>query len=74
MPQIDIQHEINDPEIIELLNRLGNAIGEICSLHSLGFNLLLFDFGEKGNLFYISNAKREDIINVMKEFIARNTQ
>jgi len=71
---IEINHQINDPDAIKLLNELGKLIGGACEPLGLGFNLLLFDFGEKGNLFYISNAKREDIINVMKEFIARNTQ
>lgn len=67
----DIRHTINDPEMIELLNRLGNKIGNLLP-EGWGFNLLLFEFGGPGkNLFYISNAKREDIAKVMKEWIER---
>lgn len=37
----------------------------------MGFALLLFDFGPNGALFYISNAQRADMLNTMKEFIAK---
>lgn len=37
----------------------------------VGFTLLLFEFGEKGNLAYISNAKRADMIQTIKEWLAR---
>lgn len=40
----------------------------------MGFIFLMFDYGEKGNLFYGASAMREDCMNVMKEFIQRNTQ
>ena len=32
-----------------------------------GFALLLFDFGEKGSLAYISNAQRRDMIRALRE-------
>lgn len=39
-----------------------------------GFTLLIFEFGGPGtSLFYISSAEREDMMNVMREFINRNT-
>lgn len=34
-----------------------------------GFNLLVFNYGEGGAMFYISNAERSDMIKAMKEFI-----
>jgi hypothetical protein len=37
-----------------------------------GFALLVFDFGDKGRMNYISNAQREDMLTAMKEFISRN--
>lgn len=37
----------------------------------MGFTLLLFDFGEGGNMFYMSSADREDMIKAMKEFISK---
>jgi hypothetical protein len=36
-----------------------------------GFSLLIFNFGPDGNLFYTSNANREDMIRTMQEFIAK---
>lgn len=36
----------------------------------IGFCLFMFDFGDKGRMNYVSNAKREDMITAMKEFIA----
>ncbi len=37
----------------------------------VGFALLVFDFGEKGNLAYVSNADRADMLVAMREFIAK---
>lgn len=38
---------------------------------SLGFALLLFDFGDKGAIAYTSNADRRDMINALEELTAR---
>ncbi len=32
-----------------------------------GFALLMFDFGEVGNLAYMSNARRDDMIEALDE-------
>lgn len=37
----------------------------------VGFVLLLFDFGEDGNLTYLSNAQREDMVKTLKELVAK---
>lgn len=37
----------------------------------IGFALLLFDFGEGGNLVWISNANREDMVRALREQLAR---
>lgn len=34
-----------------------------------GFTLLLFDLGAKGNIAYMSSAKREDMITALEELI-----
>lgn len=39
----------------------------------MGFTLLMFDFGRGGSMFYISNAKREDVLKSMQEFIDKNS-
>jgi hypothetical protein len=36
-----------------------------------GFALLVFSFGEHGDLFYLSNARREDMSEVLKEFVKK---
>lgn len=36
-----------------------------------GFALLVFDFGPRGFMAYISNAEREDMIRALREQIAR---
>lgn len=38
---------------------------------NFGFVLLTFAFNAKGQLMYVSNAKREDVIEAMKEFIEK---
>jgi hypothetical protein len=36
-----------------------------------GFALFIFDYGEHGNMFYISSAQRDDMVKTLKEFIAK---
>ena len=38
----------------------------------MGFTLLMFDFGSGGNMFYISDGQREDVLKSMQEFIDKN--
>jgi hypothetical protein len=56
-----------------ILQRLGGLIGEHTPA-GWGFNVLLFTVGEGGSLFYLSNCDRADVLNVMREFIAKSTQ
>lgn len=37
----------------------------------VGFTLLLFNFGDEGNVNYVSNAERADMIASMKLLLAR---
>lgn len=59
--------------IAPLLQALGQHLGTVVP-PGWGFNLLMFEFGEGGSLFYISNAQREDVLATMKEFIRKQTQ
>jgi len=36
----------------------------------VGFALLVFDFGAKGHMAYLSNSQREDMISLVKEWLA----
>jgi hypothetical protein len=59
-------------EMRPILQELGGRIGADLPA-GWGFNLLLFQYGAGGSLFYISSAERQDVIAVMREYIARNT-
>lgn len=73
-PPPDIHYTVPDPlDIQARLKEIGGRIGNDLP-DGWGFNLLLFTYGEGGNLFYISSADRADVINVMHEFIRRQTQ
>lgn len=37
----------------------------------MGMTIFMFDYGENGNMFYISSAKREDMIASIKEFLQK---
>lgn len=68
--------EVRNPELENLLGEIGAILKIACEQHSsterkYGFALLLFDFGEGGDLFYTSNAQREDMVRLMQEFIAK---
>lgn len=57
-------------KMTEIMKKAGVKVKEELP-EGLGFALLAFPFNEKGRLFYISNAERNDIVNVMKEWIER---
>lgn len=64
----EMKYEIKDEEIQSTMKALGNMIGSQMP-PGYGFNLLIFSYGEGGNMFYISSAQRQDMINAMREFI-----
>lgn len=37
----------------------------------IGFTLVLYDFGEKGNLAYASNGNREDMMSTLRELLEK---
>lgn len=63
-----------DKELKEKFKVLGKFIDEYLNGEhppkKWGFNLLAFEFGEKGRMNYISNSEREDMIKTLKEFLA----
>lgn len=61
-------------DIFNVMQGLGRTLGEIINEkadHPMCFVLMVFDIGEGGRTSYISNGRREDIIEALKEFIAR---
>lgn len=59
-------------EIEHLCRNVGHILGltveKAFGEGKVGFCLLLFDFGEGGNLTYISNAQRDSMIKALEEF------
>lgn len=66
----EMRYEVRDEQAETVLNDIGQRLKAMMP-EGYGFNLLLFTFGEGGNMFYISNAQREDMIRAMQEFIAK---
>lgn len=64
-------------ELEKTCREIGHIIGDVANKgydgKKVGFALLMFDFGEGGNMTYTSNAEREDMIKAMKELIANIT-
>jgi hypothetical protein len=68
--------EVRNPELETLLGEIGAILKMACEEHSspgrrYGFALMIFDFGKGGDLFYTSNAQREDMVRLMQEFIEK---
>lgn len=57
-------------EFEERCAKLGREIGDKLP-ENVGFAFFMFDFGGAGNLAYISNAKREDFMTMLHEFMAK---
>lgn len=62
-------------ELEQCAQALGRVIGRVIkgkdggfNIKGAGFALLLFDFGNKCDLTYVSNAHRGDMIKVLDEF------
>jgi len=55
-------------DIVRMMDRYLN--GEDKEQKKLGITLLIYDFGNKGKMNYISTGNREDMICSMKETIA----
>lgn len=58
------------PALERSARKLGRRIAKAIPAGT-GFLLFVFDFGDEGNLAYLSNADRESMLTAMKEFIAR---
>lgn len=60
--QVRLLHETN-------VAKIGRELAD--KLPGQGFILFAFDFGQQGNLAYISNAHRDDTVRVLREWLAR---
>lgn len=69
----EVAFEVRHPEAEHRLNEIGNLLRSNMP-EGFGFALLIFSYGEGGSMFYTSNAQRQDIINAMREFIAKHEE
>jgi hypothetical protein len=51
---------------------LAEAIRVTMGGERYGFAVFLFAFGERGEMTYVSNANRRDMVKMLMEFIAKN--
>jgi hypothetical protein len=65
--------EVRNPQIESDLKKIGKTIADVLP-DGWGFTLFIFSFGEDGNTFYLSNAKREDMLKALVEFIMRQQE
>lgn len=66
----EFKYEVRDEKAEAMLKEIGQILKVACP-SGYGFSLLVFSFGEGGNMFYTSNAQREDMIRAMQEFIQK---
>lgn len=62
-------------DLREVMNDIAGFLDAAIKEHTddaMGFLLMVFDFGDKGNLSYISNAQRGDVLDMLDEFKERN--
>jgi hypothetical protein len=69
-----------DPEKMRHMEQAARMLGKLIELlgdkamgEHTGFALFLFSFGEHGELTYISNSSRADMIKMLHEFLATNS-
>jgi hypothetical protein len=53
------------------LRKLGRILKRELEGTGLGFALLIFDLGERGHMSYMSSAHRADMIEALRELVAR---
>lgn len=62
--------QVENPGVIAALRDLGRTVKKMMPT-GWGFTLFMFDYGDMGSLFYLSSAKREDMLKVLREFIKK---
>jgi hypothetical protein len=62
----EVRNEQVEAKLKDIGDRLRSSMPE-----GFGFVLLIAEFGEKGGMFYTSNCQREDVCNMMREFIQK---
>lgn len=72
-PEQQAQRQEVEKICADIGRTIAGAVGD-ASRHAgrhLGFTFLMFDFGEKGSMAYLSNANREDMIRMLTEVVQK---
>ena len=57
----------------EKLQAMARWIKEQLPSKDWGFILFAFTYGPLGNMLYVANAQRDDVVQALREFIAKNS-
>lgn len=68
----DPRYEVENEQIRATLNGIANRIGASLD-KGWGFLLMLFEYGPKGSMFYISSAERADCMRMAQEWIDKQS-
>lgn len=63
--------EVRNPEVEAKLKELGEKL-KASMPKGFGFALLIANYGPGGGMFYASNFHREDVCDMMRDFIAKH--
>lgn len=56
-------------ETKEMMVDVANILQKV--FPKMGFILMIFEFGASNRMNYLSNAERKDVVDALKEFIAK---
>lgn len=70
-PAFEVRNEAVEAKLREIGRMLKKSVDEV---PGCGFCLWLFSYGEGGDMFYLSSARREDVMRMLDEFKAKCRQ
>lgn len=62
--------EVKNEKLETTLREWGRKMKAVLP-EGVGYTLFLYDYGAKGNMFYLSTAQREDMLKSLEEFIEK---
>lgn len=66
----DLNYEVRNAQAEKALRQIADVL-KVGVPPGMGFTLLLNQFGDSGNTFYVSNCNRDDMIKVLENMIVR---
>lgn len=76
----DKEREQQRLELEDFCSKVGHTLAEAIQssgMSNVGFTLMMFDYGNKGNLAYMSTARRTDMLKLLdeaKEMLTRDME